>query len=100
MSGAGIAQIVVFFVVLFAAAIPLGSYMARVYEGKATYAQRALGWLERLLYKLFGVAPEREQSWQRYAVSLLVFNVMGLLLVYVLQRVQSSLPGNPNDLPA
>lgn len=100
MSGAGIAQIAIFFVVLFALAIPLGSYMARVYEGKATTAQKLFGWLERLLYRLLGVDPEHDQTWQRYAVALLLFNVVGLLLVYGLQRLQGVLPGNPNDLAA
>ncbi len=100
MSGAGIGQIVLYWVVLIALAIPLGSYMARVYEGKARIAQKLLGPLERLLYRGFGVKPETEQSWQRYAVALLLFNILGLVLVYVLQRMQAVLPGNPNELPA
>ena len=100
MSGAGITQIVVYWIVLIALAIPLGAYMARVYEGKAKLAQKVLGPLERLLYRLFGVKPETEQSWQRYAVALLLFNMLGLVLVYALQRLQTVLPGNPNDLPA
>jgi K+-transporting ATPase ATPase A chain len=100
MSGAGITQIVAYWVVLVALAIPLGSYMARVYEGKAKYAQKVLGPLERLLYRLFGVKPEAEQSWQRYAVALMLFNILGLLLVYALQRLQGVLPGNPNDFQA
>ncbi len=100
MSAAGIAQIVVYWVVLIALAIPLGAYMARVYEGKARLAQKLIGPLERLLYRLFGVKPETEQSWQRYAVGLLLFNLLGLVLVYLLQRLQTVLPGNPNELPA
>ena len=99
MSGAGIAQIVVFWIALVLLAIPLGAYMARVYEGKATTAQKIFGPLERLLYRLFGVDPETEQSWQRYAVALVLFNVLGLIVVYALQRLQGVLPGNPNDLP-
>ncbi len=98
MSGAGIAQIVVYWVLLVALAIPLGAYMARVYEGKARFAQRILGPLERLLYRMFGVKPESEQSWQRYAVALLLFNILGLIIVYGLQRLQTALPGNPNAL--
>ncbi|HEU0035175.1 MAG TPA: potassium-transporting ATPase subunit KdpA [Kofleriaceae bacterium] len=100
MTGAGIAQIGVYWVVLVLLSIPLGAYMARVYTGQARYAQIVLGPVERLLYRLFGVRPEREQSWQRYTVALLVFNLLGLLLVYGLQRVQGVLPGNPNELPA
>jgi K+-transporting ATPase ATPase A chain len=100
MTGAGIAQVVAYWIVLILLSIPLGSYMARVYEGKARIAQKVLGPFERLLYRLFGVRPEHEQSWQRYAVALLLFNILGLLLVYALQRLQMVLPGNPNDLPA
>jgi K+-transporting ATPase ATPase A chain len=100
MSGAGIFQIIAYWVVLILLAIPLGAYMARVYEGKARFAQKVLGPLERLLYRLFGVKPDAEQSWQRYAVALILFNVLGLLLVFVLQRLQAVLPGNPNDLAA
>jgi K+-transporting ATPase ATPase A chain len=100
MSGAGIAQIVVYWVVLILLAIPLGAYMARVYEGKARWAQKVLGPFERLLYRLFGVKPDTEQSWKRYALALMSFNVLGLLVVFLLQRLQAVLPGNPNDLVA
>jgi K+-transporting ATPase ATPase A chain len=100
VSVAGIAQIVVYFVVLVALAIPLGAYMARVYTGEARIAQKLLGPLERLLYRLFGVDPDEEQTWRRYAVAVIVFNVLGVLAVYALQRLQAHLPGNPNALPA
>ncbi|MGN6108096.1 MAG: potassium-transporting ATPase subunit KdpA [Kofleriaceae bacterium] len=100
MSGAGIAQIVAFWAVLIALAIPLGAYMARVYEGNARFAQKLLGPIERLFYRLLGIDPRREHSWQRYAVALILFNVLGLVLVYGLQRLQGVLPGNPNELPA
>jgi K+-transporting ATPase ATPase A chain len=100
VTGAGIAQIGAYWIVLILLSIPLGAYMARVYEGKARIAQKLLGPLERLLYRLFAERPEREQTWQRYAVALLLFNILGLLLVYGLQRLQVVLPGNPNDLPS
>src|SRR5687768_2421644 len=100
MSGAGIAQIVVFWIVLVLLAIPLGAYMARVYDGRATFAQRLLGPLERLLYRLFGIRSDEEHTWKRYALALMIFNVAGLILVYALQRLQTVLPGNPNDLTA
>jgi K+-transporting ATPase ATPase A chain len=100
VSGPAIAQTVVYFLVLFALAFPLGAYMARVYQGEAKVAQKALGWLERLLYKMFGVDAKHEQTWQRYAIALIAFNVLGLLVVYVLQRLQGVLPGNPNNLAA
>lgn len=100
MTPAGIAQIVFYAIVLIALGIPLGAYMARVYTGNATFAQRVLKPLEHLLYRMFGVKPDVEMTWKHYAVAVMVFNVLGLLIVYVLQRLQGSLPGNPLDLPA
>ncbi|HET6463581.1 MAG TPA: potassium-transporting ATPase subunit KdpA, partial [Candidatus Krumholzibacteria bacterium] len=91
MSPNALFQCVVYLALLVVLGAPLGAYMARVYEGKATWAQKVLGPLERLLYRMFGVRPETEQSWQRYAVALLLFNVLGVVLVYVLQRLQGVL---------
>ena len=90
MTATGIGQIILYAVVLIALAIPLGAYMARVYTGKARFAQRILGPLERGLYKLFGVKPDQEQSWKQYAIAVMVFNVLGILVVYVLQRLQGA----------
>ncbi len=82
-------------VVLIAAAAPLGAYMARVYTGEARLAQRLLGPLERLLYRLSGVKPDEEMAWPRYAAAVLLFNVAGLVVVYAVQRLQHHLPLNP-----
>jgi K+-transporting ATPase ATPase A chain len=100
VSGAGIAQIIVYGLVLVALGIPLGAYMARVYTGETKRAQAILGRFERLLYRCFGVQPTAEMTWRHYAVAVMVFNVLGMVIVYVLQRMQGVLPGNPNDLPA
>src|SRR5439155_17351012 len=99
MTSAGIGQILLYAVVLVALGIPLGAYMARVYAGEARLAQRVLGPIERLLYRMFGVDPEQEQSWKQYACAVMVFNVLGIVVVYLLQRLQAHLPQNPNDLP-
>jgi K+-transporting ATPase ATPase A chain len=99
MTSAGIAQIIFYAVVLIALGIPLGAYMARVYTGNAKLAQRILGPFERLLYRIFGVKPEAEMTWKQYAVAAMVFSIVGILIVYLLQRVQHSLPGNPLELP-
>ena len=99
MTATGIGQIVLYAVVLVALGIPLGAYMARVYSGNARIAQRVLGPVERVLYRLFGIEPDQEQSWKQYALAAMVFNVLGILVVYALQRLQAHLPGNPNDLP-
>ncbi len=85
-------QMVFFVVVLVVLVWPLGAFMARVYTGEAKYAQRALGWLERLIYKLSGIDPNEEMSWRKYALVTLVFNFAGLAVVYGIQRLQHLLP--------
>jgi K+-transporting ATPase ATPase A chain len=82
------------------ASYPLGRYMARVYQGTARVADRIFGPIERLIYRVTSVDPKAEMSWQTYALSVLTFNVAGLLVVYVLQRVQALLPLNPAALGA
>ena len=94
MTAAGIGQIILYAVALVALGIPLGAYMARVYTDEARLAQRIFGPLERLLYQSFGVEPDAEMSWKRYAFAVMVFNVLGILVVYVLQRLQGVLPLN------
>ncbi|HEY9855139.1 MAG TPA: potassium-transporting ATPase subunit KdpA, partial [Stenomitos sp.] len=89
-----------YFVVLIGLGLPLGAYMARVYEGEATFAQRILGPLERFCYRLAGVRADEEMNWKRYAGAVLLFNLLGLLAVYAIQRLQASLPLNPANLGA
>ena len=74
---------------------PLGSYIARVMEGHPTWALRAGAPLERLLYRLGGVDPKAEMGWKRYMIALLLFNALGAVLLYALQRMQLWLPLNP-----
>ena len=100
MTGNGVLQLVVYVVVLLALAKPLGAYMARVYEGRPLALDRLLGWLERLIYKLSGVRPGNEMGWKTYAVTMLLFNLAGVLVVYALQRLQGLLPLNPQQLGA
>ena len=89
-----------YLVVLLALAKPLGEFMARVLTGERTFLSPALGWLERLTYKASGVDPKREMRWTEYAIVVLVFNALGLLVVYALQRFQGVLPLNPAALGA
>src|SRR5262245_37870528 len=100
MTGADGLQLALYFVVLFALAQPLGTYIARVYEGTAPLLERPLGPLERGFYRLAGVDRNASMSWQQYAIALLVFNFAGFLVVYGLQRFQGFLPLNPQGLPA
>ena len=73
----------------------LGSYMVAVYEGRT----RWLAFVERPIYRIIGVDPETEQSWQRYGASVIVFSGVALLVSYVIFRLQGSLPFNPQHLP-
>src|SRR5438105_2626930 len=100
MTANGVLQLVLYLVVLLALAKPLGAYMARVYEGRSCGLDRALGWLERLIYRLGGIRPDEEMGWKTYAVTMLLFNLAGMLVLYGLQRVQGVLPLNPEKLGA
>lgn len=95
MTGNGIFQIALYLFVLGALAKPLGWYMARVYEGQPVGLDRVLGPVERLLYRLFGIKPDQEMDWKTYAVAMILFNGIGLLTLYALQRLQGILPLNP-----
>ncbi len=100
MTTNGVLQLVLYVVVLVALAKPLGGYMARVYEGRRLALDRVLGWLERLIYRLCGVRSDEEMGWKAYAVAMLLFNFLGFLAVYLLQRLQGVLPLNPQGLGA
>ncbi len=100
MTGNAIFQLVVYVVVLLLLAKPLGAFMARVYKGRPCGLDRTLGWLERLIYRLCGIRPTEEMGWKTYALTMLLFNLAGLLAVYALQRLQGVLPLNPAHLGA
>src|SRR5258706_9027215 len=100
MIGNLVLQCVLYLVVLLVLAKPLGEFMARVLTGERTFLTPALGWLERLTYKASGVDPQREMKWTEYAGTVLVFNLLGVLVVYFLQRAQGMLPLNPAALGA
>jgi potassium-transporting ATPase potassium-binding subunit len=100
MTGHGALQLVFYLVVLLVLAKPLGAYMARVYEGRPIVLGRVLGWLERLIYRASGIEPGSEMGWKTYALTMLLFNLAGLLAVYALQRMQGVLPLNPAGLGA
>ncbi|MDE3052203.1 MAG: potassium-transporting ATPase subunit KdpA, partial [Nitrospirota bacterium] len=94
----GLVQIGLYFVVLIALVKPLGWYMARVYEGQACGLDRVVGPLERLVYRLCGVRQTEEMDWKTYGIAMLLFNAMGLVALYALQRLQGFLPLNPAGL--
>jgi len=95
----GYLQIAVFIVTVVALARPLGSYMARVFEGRDAWLNRFGVHLEQGLYRLCAV-DQSEMRWTRYATTLLAFNFLGFLAVYGLQRLQAHLPLDPQGFGA
>ncbi len=93
-------QMGVFLLVLCALVKPLGAFMARVYEGQSCGLDKPLGWLERLTYRAAGIKSDQPMTWKTYAVALLLFNLLGGVAVYALQRLQGFLPLNPEHLGA
>jgi len=74
----------------------LGSYMAAVFDGRVRY----LRWAERQVYRLLGTGPEHEQTWKRYAGSLVIFSAVSIGITYLILRIQGSLPLNPQHMGA
>lgn len=91
-------QLIFYVVVLILLAKPLGSFMAKVYQGRHTFLDRVLKPVERFIYRISGVDPEQDMNWKTYAIAVLLFNIIGLLAVFALQRLQAVLPLNPMAL--
>src|SRR5690242_3677348 len=100
MTASGWMQIALYAVVIFALTKPLGLYMYRVFERDRRPLPRVLGPLERVLYRLCGVDPKREQGWKGYAAAMLLFSLFGMLVTYAIQRLQHVLPFNPQGMAA
>ena len=98
MTANGWLQIFLFLLVIFAVAKPAGLYMTRVFAREKTWLDPLLRPLERLLYKLTGVDEKREMRWTEYAIVMLLFSGVSMILLYVFERVQHSLPWNPQNL--
>ena len=92
--------LVLFMLVLLVLAKPLGGYIADVMEGRRHLLSPVGAPLESLLYRLAGVQREQEMSWLHYALSVLLFSLIGVLFVYLLQRIQLWLPLNPQHMEA
>jgi K+-transporting ATPase ATPase A chain len=98
MTLAGWGQLLALAVLVALTAPPLGRYIAHVYEGGPSRLDRVFGPIERAIYRACRIDPESEQRWNVYALALIAFSVAGFVLLYVMQRVQSSLPFNPTSM--
>ena len=96
MNSNNVLQIGIYIVVLLAGAIPVSRYLTGVMDGSSRVV-RFGGPLERLLYRIAGVDSSTEMSWKHYAIATIAFNVIGVLFLYLLLRIQGWLPGNPQQ---
>jgi K+-transporting ATPase ATPase A chain len=92
-------QIVLLLIILTLLTRPLGSYFARVYQGERTWLSPALSPLEKGLYRLAGIQPDREMGWKEYTLTMLLFNGLGLAVLFAILMLQGWLPLNPERFP-
>ena len=100
MTTNGWLQIFLYLAIIFAVTKPLGVFMARVFSRERTFLDPIARPLERLLYRLTGVDESHEMRWTEYAVAMLMFSGVSMLVLYLIERVQQFLPFNPQKLAA
>ncbi|MDP3562069.1 MAG: potassium-transporting ATPase subunit KdpA [Legionellaceae bacterium] len=94
----GLLQIIVYLAVVLACVKPLGLYMAKIYNNQSIWIVRILGPCERVIYHLCGIRSDEKMDWKGYLLAMLIFNLFGLFVVYLIQRLQVYLPLNPQQL--
>ena len=94
-----IIQSVIYLAALLLLVKPLGIYMARIYEGKPAGLNVWLSPVEKLIYRFSAIRPQISMTWKTYAFAVMLFNIIGLIVVYALQRLQAFLPFNPMAMP-
>jgi K+-transporting ATPase ATPase A chain len=92
-------QIVLYVVILIALAKPLGSFMARVFNGERNFLSPILAPVERFTYRLLGTRPDEEMNWKKYAVAVLLLALLGVVTLFLIELLQGVLPFNPQHLP-
>ena len=92
-------QIVLYVVILIALAKPLGSFMARVFNGERNFLSPVMAPVERFTYRLLGTRPDEEMNWKKYAVAVLLLALLGVVTLYLIELLQGVLPFNPQHLP-
>ena len=93
-----ILQVVLLFAILIGLTPILGNYMVKVFTGNKHFMLPVLGWLEKFIYRFIGVNPNEETNWKSYTFSLLLFNLVGFVFLFLIQLFQSDLPLNPANL--
>jgi len=100
MTPNGWLQILAFLLAIFLVTPVLGRYMARVFTHQPTWLDPLVRPVERLVYRLTGVDETHEMRWNEYAVALLLFSFVSMMVLYAMQRLQSVLPWNPQQFGA
>jgi potassium-transporting ATPase potassium-binding subunit len=98
MTSNGWLQIILYLLVIFAVAKPLGAFMTRVFNKEKTFLDFALRPIERLVYRLCGVREDHEMHWVEYGTTMLLFSVVSMILLYLIERCQQWLMFNPQKL--
>jgi potassium-transporting ATPase potassium-binding subunit len=93
-------QLGLYFLALFLLVKPLGSYIARVYQGERTFLSPMMAPVERFFHRLMGVHADDEMDWKTYTVAMLLFSFTGVVVVFIIQRIQGFLPLNPQKFGA
>ena len=100
MTANGWLQILLFLVLVFLVTKPMGVFMTRVFNREKTFMDPVLRPLERLLYRVSGVDENHEMRWTEYAIAMLLFSGVSMIVLYLMQRLQAYLPFNPQKLGA
>ena len=98
MSALYLTQLLVYFGLLFALAVPLGGFLARVFSGRNTATARVGGPIESAVLRAAGVDPTEEHDWKQYATAVLAFSLLTQLVTYLVLRLQGALPANPSGV--
>ena len=99
MTTLDIIQILLFIALVIGLTPVLGKFMYKVFAGEKHVMHPVFGWLEKLTYKLIKVNPNEESNWKSYTFGLLLFNLVGIIFVFLIQMIQAQLPLNPANLP-
>src|SRR5438270_10611601 len=100
MTANGWFQIFLFFALVLLVTKPVGIFMTRVFNRERTIMDPVLRPIERLLYRVTGVDEDHEMRWTEYAISMLLFSLVSMIVLYLMERLQGYLPFNPQKLGA
>ncbi len=92
-------QLALYMAVFVACVVPMGGFMARVFQGQKTFLSPVLGWVERLIYDLAGIKPDKDMKWQEYALAILLFSAASFAVLFFILLYQNALPLNPQKFP-